>query len=161
MFNNVSLKFRSLLNYKNILIVLFLTAIFIGAAIYAYRNYVKKVTNIESKIYETKLEGKTPEEGGSKNVDLYMFYTDWCPHCKKAKPEWQQLKQNYSGGKTVNGYIINFIEVDCEANPELAEKFNVEQYPTIKLVKGNKIIEFDAKPDVKTLEQFLSTVLAN
>lgn len=161
MLENVSKKFRSLLTYKNILIVLILTAIFIVAAIYAYRNYVKKAVNIESKIYETEKGESAVSSTGAKSVDLYFFYTDWCPHCKKAKPEWEQLKRNYSGGKTVNGYKINFIEVDCEANTALAEKFNVEQFPTIKLVKGNKIIEFDAKPDVKTLEQFLSTVLAN
>ena len=49
--------------------------------------------------------------------------------------------------------------MDCDANPEIADKFKVEGYPTIKLVKGNQIVEFDAKPDVKTLEQFLSNVL--
>jgi len=45
--------------------------------------------------------------------------------------------------------------------PDLANKFNINGYPTIKLVKGNQIIEFDSKPEVKTLETFLSTVLAN
>ena len=161
MLEDVSKKFRSLLTYKNIVIVLILTAVFIVAAIYSYRKYVKPASNIESKIYETEKGESQVSSSGPKSVDLYFFYTEWCPHCKKAKPEWEQLKKNYSGGKMVNGYVINFISVDCDENKELAEKFGVEQYPTIKLVKGNKIIEFDAKPDVKTLEQFMSTVLAN
>ena len=71
------------------------------------------------------------------------------------------FETRYENGKKVNGYTLNFIDVDCEANKDLADKFDINGYPTIKLVKGNQVIEFDAKPDVKTLEQFLSTVLAN
>ena len=71
------------------------------------------------------------------------------------------MKKNYENDRKINGYTLNFIEVDCEANPDLANKFNISGYPTIKLVKGNQVIEFDAKPDVKTLETFLSTVLAD
>ena len=34
-----------------------------------------------------------------------------------------------------------------------------EGYPTIKLVDNNKIIEYDAKPELDTLHQFLNTSL--
>ena len=38
-------------------------------------------------------------------------------------------------------------------------EFNVEGYPTIKLLKDGQIIEYDAKPSKDTLNQFLNTVL--
>jgi len=156
MFSTITSKVGGLVNYKKFLLVLFLASIFIITAIYVYKTYINKRSREQP---QTVSAGATSSE--SKTADLYLFYTDWCPHCKKTKPEWQQLKKNYSENNVINGYKLNFIEVDCDANPELADKFKVEGYPTIKLVKGNQIIEFDAKPDVKTLDQFLSTVLAN
>ena len=143
-----------LASYKKVIFIILLAAVFIVTAVYVYKKYISNKNSSQPK-------KQTCASGESKSADLYFFYTEWCPHCKKTKPEWEQLKKNYSGNNNVNGYKLNFIEVDCDANPEIADKFKVEGYPTIKLVKGNQIIEFDAKPDVKTLEQFLSTVLNN
>jgi thiol-disulfide isomerase/thioredoxin len=143
-----------LASYKKVILIILLAAIFIVTAVYVYKKYISDKNSSQPK-------KQTCATGESKSADLYLFYTEWCPHCKKTKPEWEQLKKNYSGNNNINGYKLNFIEVDCDANPEIADKFKVEGYPTIKLVKGNQIIEFDAKPDVKTLEQFLSTVLNN
>ena len=141
-----------LASYKKVIIIILLAAVFIVTAVYVYKKHISDKNSSQPK-------KQTCASGESKSADLYLFYTEWCPHCKKTKPEWEQLKKNYSGNNNINGYKLNFIEVDCDANPEIADKFKVEGYPTIKLVKGNQIVEFDAKPDVKTLEQFLSTVL--
>ena len=143
-----------LASYKKVIFIILLAAVFIVTAVYVYKKHISDKNSSQPK-------KQTCASGESKSADLYLFYTEWCPHCKKTKPEWEQLKKNYSGNNNVNGYKLNFIEVDCDANPEIADKFKVEGYPTIKLVKGNQIVEFDAKPDVKTLEQFLSTVLNN
>ena len=64
-------------------------------------------------------------------------------------------------GKQINGYNINFIKIDCEntSNAVIVSKYNVEGYPTIKLLKDGQIIEYDAKPSKDTLTQFLNTVL--
>lgn len=150
-------KFSNVLQYKKFIAIILVAALFIILAVYVYRSAVKQrqpLTHPENK--------PSPVQAlEDKRADLYLFYTDWCPHCKKTKPEWAQLKKLYENEKKVNGYTLNFIEVDCDANKDLADKFDINGYPTIKLVKGNQVIEFDAKPDVKTLEQFLSTVLAN
>lgn len=156
---------KNLALYKKFFLILFIAAIFIITAIYVYKKYVVTGPNIISnKNKSGELEEETGDSVSSntsdKKAELYFFYTDWCPHCKKAKPEWAKLKENYSGNKKINGYILSFIEVDCEADPDLANKFNVSGYPTIKLVKGNQVVEFDAKPEVSSLENFLSTVLS-
>ena len=41
----------------------------------------------------------------------------------------------------------------------LMDKYNIEGYPTIKLLKDGQVIEYDAKPSKDTLNQFLNTVL--
>jgi thiol-disulfide isomerase/thioredoxin len=99
------------------------------------------------------------EDSEAQNVELYIFTVNWCPHSKKAVPIWEQLKAEYSN-KTFNNYNINFIQVDGEENPSLADKYKVEGYPTIKMVKGNQIIEYDAKPSLEHLKEFLNSTLS-
>ena len=72
-------------------------------------------------------------------------------------PEWSNLKQSI-GDSQVNGYDVNFIEVDCEKEKALADQFKVEGYPTIKMVKDGQTIEYDARPDTNTLIKFLQTM---
>ena len=92
--------------------------------------------------------------GPGENIDIYFFYTSWCPHCKTAFPVWNTLKAEKP---KVNGVTINYIEVDCEKDAATAEKYSVEGYPTIKLVRGNSVIEYDAKPELDTLKRFIDT----
>jgi len=98
----------------------------------------------------------------SSTAELFFFYADWCPHCKVAKPIWENLKSEYQN-KTINGYQILFTEVNCTTESAETDKmmnqYNVEGYPTIKLLKDGQIIEYDAKPTKETLTQFLNTVL--
>jgi thiol-disulfide isomerase/thioredoxin len=139
-------------SFKYFMIVLMLTIIFLVAAIYTYRRYVSPTVN---RNYVANNEF-SPESNISNSADLYFFYTTWCPHCKKSMPVWQSLKDDLNG-KELKGVTVNFIEVDCDKEPALAEKYDVQGYPTIKLVKGNQVIEYDAKPDKDTLLEFLHT----
>uniref|UniRef100_A0A6C0IHY8 Thioredoxin domain-containing protein n=1 Tax=viral metagenome TaxID=1070528 RepID=A0A6C0IHY8_9ZZZZ len=149
--------FSSVGSYKNFIIIFILTIIFIVAAIYTYRRYVSPKMNPKFVANSEFL----PEEANNKPsevAELYFFYTEWCPHCKKSMPIWQSLKSDLDN-KEFKGVVLNFIEVDCDKDTALAEKFNVQGYPTIKLVKGNQVIEYDAKPSKDTLMEFLQTSL--
>lgn len=96
------------------------------------------------------------------SAELLFFYADWCPHCKTAKPIWNDLKAQYQN-KTINGYQVIFTEINCSEETAEVDKmmnqYNVEGYPTIKLLKDGQVIEYDAKPSKDTLNQFLNTVL--
>jgi len=95
-------------------------------------------------------------------AELMLFYVDWCPHCKTAKPVWNEIKSQYEN-KTINGYTVIFTEINCtEESAEVEKmmnKYNIEGFPTIKLLKDGQVIEYDAKPTQETLQQFLTTVL--
>jgi thiol-disulfide isomerase/thioredoxin len=98
----------------------------------------------------------------SSNAELLFFYADWCPHCKTAKPIWNDLKEEYEN-KTINGYRVIFTEIDCSTDTaeseQMMNKYKVEGFPTIKLIKDGQVIEYDAKPSKETLVQYLNTVL--
>jgi thiol-disulfide isomerase/thioredoxin len=116
--------------------------------------------NSQKEAYTINQEQKYKEP--VKEAELMLFSTDWCPHCKAAKPEWEELKSEYEG-KSINGYKLIFTEVNCtEETPEVESKINqykIEGYPTVKLLKDGQVIEYDAKPTRKTMEEFLNTVL--
>ena len=144
------------MNWKTMAIVIgFLLLILF--AYYTYKQYSDTKTS-----FKANRENVPKDQNSNKTATLMLFYVDWCPHCKTAKPEWESLKADYDG-KSINGYTVNFMEYNCtnesDEVSQLMDKYNIEGYPTIKLVKDNQVIEYDAKPTKSTMEQFLNTVL--
>ena len=155
MLTDAKKRLSNALSNKKFIVILIVTSIFIVAAVYTYRRYV--VPRMKPSYVPNK-EFTSGSNEGSDTADLYFFYTEWCPHCKAAKPIWAKLKEEVGDGK-IKGVKINFLDIDADKNTEMADKYKVEGYPTIKLVHGNQIIEYDAKPDKDTLLQFLNTSL--
>ena len=69
-------------------------------------------------------------------------------------PVWQEFAKKWNG-KTKNGYMIITSELDCDQNEAVANKYNVQGYPTIKCIMNGKVTDFDAKPTASSLSQFL------
>jgi thiol-disulfide isomerase/thioredoxin len=129
--------------------------LFIILAVLYYFYYIAPQNNAK---YQANQGSNAP----TSNAELLFFFADWCPHCKTAKPIWDDLKDQYQN-KTINGYQVVFTEINCTEETAEVEKmmnqYNVEGYPTIKLLKDGQVIEYDAKPSKETLTQFLNTVL--
>ena len=141
------------------IIMIGLAILFIAGLIYLFNNYSKK--NIEA-FHANRENVPIGEDKATKPATMMLFYADWCPHCKTAKPEWDKIKSKYDG-QTINGYKVNFTEYNCtKESPETDEamdKYKVEGFPTLKLIKDGQVIEYDAKPTEATMTQFLNTVL--
>ena len=150
--------FETLNKYKLYIVIL---AVFLGVAAICYIYIIRPKLSLNYKSNHEKMT--TGQETSSNNsAELLFFYADWCPHCKAAKPIWSDLKSEYEN-KTINGHTIIFTEIDCSSETaevdKMMNKYNIEGYPTIKLLKDGQIIEYDAKPSKATLVQFLNTVL--
>jgi len=119
------------------------------------QNNVKSVYNPE-----TITEGYSGSDG--KNAELILFYVDWCPHCKTAKPEWETIKSSFDG-KKINGYTVVFTDVNCTNETKEIEKmistYKIEGYPTIKMIKDGQVIDFDAKPTQSSLTKFINSAI--
>lgn len=62
----------------------------------------------------------------SKDIWFVEFYAPWCGHCKKLEPEWNEAAAKLKGQ-------VRFGKVDATVEGELAQKFGVRGYPTIKI----------------------------
>jgi thiol-disulfide isomerase/thioredoxin len=145
------------------LIILVSVVIFAGIALFYYFYYAKPSMKPQySHNSEETFDDGSSGSGQGKNAELLFFFADWCPHCKAAKPIWSELKTEYEQ-KTINGYHVVFTEINCSNETaeveQMMNKYNIEGYPTIKLLKDGQVVEYDAKPSKATLTQFLNTVL--
>jgi thiol-disulfide isomerase/thioredoxin len=138
-------------NMKTIGIILLILILLI-VGLYMYNNQKSQQTR----------ENFEDGSDDKKTAELMFFSVDWCPHCKTAKPEWEQLKAEYKD-KKINGYKVIFTDIDCTKETPQVEKlmntYKIEGYPTIKLLKDGQVIDYDAKPTKDTLVKFLNTVL--
>jgi thiol-disulfide isomerase/thioredoxin len=141
---------------RNVLIAVF-AALLIACAYYIYKKYILKQS--DRSFYEGYANGMDMrrENPDGDMVTLYFFGTSWCPHCISAKPEWNAFVEE-NKDKVFNGKRVNFVDVDCDKESTLADKYEVTGYPTIKLDKGSEIIEFKSKPTKQTLTEFLNSV---
>lgn len=163
--------------YQTAFIFLFSVIIFCGLAYYSYINYYLPYKKRES-------DADVANNPSRKRIaNVFFFFVDWCPHCKTAKPEWNTFKTQYNNTQ-VNGYTIKCYDINCTEDngsinivdipdeakeyeipttptkiSDLIRKYNIEAYPTIKMVKDNYTIDYDAKITSESLEKFVKTAL--
>jgi thiol-disulfide isomerase/thioredoxin len=146
---------------KHIIWIVILLVIFIAAGYYGYTSFY--LPWLSSKRYSDVANTDPTSTGNGGDVTIYFFSADWCPHCKHALPEWENFSQNYSG-KEVNGYTIRCVNINCTDDKDTKvvgyiQEYKIEGYPTIKMVKDNKVIEFDAKVTNTALETFVKNMI--
>ena len=106
---------------------LILLIIILGVLYFFYDKYLEK-EGFESKSDD--IEGEVKD--GTK---LVLFYADWCGHCKKIKPIWDDT------ATAINKEDTKMIKVNCgdgtDKDQEIMKKYKIEGYPTIiKFVNG-------------------------
>lgn len=160
--------------YRLTILIIILLIIFLYGAYFAYKQYGKAA------VEKNKFNDVANANQNDKSAEIYFFYTTWCPHCTKAKPEWEKFVAAYDN-KVMNGYKINCKPIDCDNDAtsepnttgshindvkEIVAKYDVQGYPTVKMdIKGagseDGIIEFDSKVSFKGLEKFVNTILVD
>ena len=61
------------------------------------------------------------------------FFAPWCGHCKKMRPDWDKLADEFP--KAHDNVVI--ADVDCTVEKDLCSKYNVEGFPTLKYFMPN------------------------
>tara|TARA_Y100000389_G_C17451470_1_gene515117 strand:+ start:2273 stop:2761 length:489 start_codon:yes stop_codon:yes gene_type:complete len=144
---------------KQLIFIFILLAIFIGLAIYVYNNYIAGM--LDPNYVEN---NEFIDTTAKTYTEVYFFHTNWCPHCKKAKPIWNQLKDKYDG-KIMHDSVLTFKIVNGDDEEDFINDFEsrykkeIDGYPTILLVKNDKVLEYDGKPNYESLSKFVEISL--
>jgi thiol-disulfide isomerase/thioredoxin len=78
-----------------------------------------------------------------------MFGVDWCPHCKTAKPIVESLKASMTSGD------VEVRVVNPEKEPQAAEGFQIDGYPTFYLEKSGQKTKYSGPRTVEGMKAFL------
>ena len=78
------------------------------------------------------------------------FFAPWCGHCKKMKPAWDKLMEEYENSETV---LIG--DVDCIGDGKpLCDKVGVQGFPTIKYGDPDNLEAYQGGRDFDALDEF-------
>ena len=136
--------------------------ILLGVSAYIFKTYLYPrlnptyVSNKEFTMQENEANSKnTSDEPEIANI--YYYYTQWCPYCKKARPEWDKTKETFEG-KVINNNKLQFHEIDCESETNAEMVKDIDGYPTIKMFLADGKTVFVFKRDGSHF-QFICTPL--
>jgi len=147
------------------ILVLFCICLFGVIGYYTIGNYITTSSQI-------KLSSNVANANPNSTAYIYLFYVDWCPHCKTAMPEWDSFAAEFDG-KQINNYKISCIKQNCTDETSdvqmMMEKYKIESFPTVVMLKNGidkdgkskntETINFDSKIKNTTLTQFVNTML--
>jgi len=145
--------------------------IILAIIVYAYYTFIKP--RVEAQYVNNK--EFRPDNSSTESPDnhplahIILFTATWCPYCKTMEDKgiFKEFKEQHQD-KIVHNYRLNIQTIDCtdDQDPNIKSKldqYNVDGFPSIKLLKEgdppSKAIDFDAKPTLDSLNQFVQEVL--
>jgi thioredoxin 1 len=66
-------------------------------------------------------------------LNVIKFYADWCGPCRMFTPIMENVSKLNEN--------VNFFSVNVDESRELAKQFDVQNLPTVVIVKEGKIVE--------------------
>lgn len=84
----------------------------------------------------------------SGNVVFIKFYAPWCGHCKRLAPDWDAL------GEEIEDPEIVIAKVDCTVESKTSQLMKIRGYPTLQLVKGESLFEYEGPRTKEALRAF-------
>jgi len=93
-----------------------------------------------------------PMTGGGKNkINIMLFKAEWCGHCQRFKPVWEQLSKKFQSK-------FNFIVYDSDKNENMMTKYKINGFPTILIQDGDIIKPYEDNRDLDTLDTFFNNL---
>lgn len=105
-----------------------------------------------------------PKQGSSaKKVVVYFFHAPWCPHCRKAEPEFAKFSKEYNG-RMINDCMVECIDVDTTDESEnttaLVQRFEIDAIPQVIAEKGGIKMQLEGKVTYDAVASFVESITA-
>ncbi len=116
---------------------------------------MEHLTGVPTELEDTnvvELTGDNFKSKTHKGVWFVKFYAPWCGFCKKIKPIWEELALGVESDPD-----YNVAHIDCTEHKEKCNEFDVKGYPTLKLLKDGKVVDYDGPRETADLLEFLKS----
>ncbi|VDN56706.1 unnamed protein product [Dracunculus medinensis] len=90
----------------------------------------------------------------SNEVVFVNFYADWCRFSQQLKPIYLEASEKFT---TMPPGKVLWASVDSDREVDIAQKYNVNKYPTLKLFRHGELVkrEYRAQRSVEALSDFI------
>jgi len=122
-------------------------AIFAAAAAFLAVSAKAEIETDEDVLVLT--EDNFEEAVSSHDLLLVEFYAPWCGHCKALAPEYAKA----AGILKEDG--ISIAKVDATEHRGLGEKYGIQGFPTLKLMKGDKVSDYNGGRKAQDIVDFM------
>lgn len=83
---------------------------------------------------------------GSDQVWIVEFFAPWCGHCKSLAPQYKKAATALKG-------VVKVGSVDCDDHKDLAGKFGVQGFPTLKIFTGKDHQPYNGERTAKAIAE--------
>ncbi len=137
-------KMKKFLNPSNLPKVLVLLLILV-LLVYVYTRYAKEGFHCQPHELDEHIQSSEPT--------MVLFYADWCGHCKKLKPTWEQT------AKQANTDRKRMVHIDVGGKTpeqkELMDRYQIDGFPTILIFQDGKHTPYEGS---RTADAFLKAL---
>ena len=117
---------------------------------------------IAAAIFYVSREGFGGSRQGFQNPEsntFTMYYADWCGHCKKVKPAFEEFMK--TGPITVGGTTCKIQMVSPEKEPDKAAGKPIKGFPTFLLeTTDGQVLEYSGERTTKSFLEFINKNLS-
>jgi len=85
------------------------------------------------------------------SVAMVNFFAPGCKSCKTLRPEYNKAAKMAKE----NNITIAFGNIDAVSQPTVAEKYDIEEYPTIKLFLDENPINYEGERTAEAIISFI------
>jgi len=85
------------------------------------------------------------------SVAMINFFAPGCKSCKTLRPEYKKAAKMAKE----NNITVAFANIDAVSQPTIAERYDIEEYPTLKLFLDEDPINYEGERTAEAIVSFI------